>query len=136
MLKIGDIIKKKLNQQITFTITGYWIHPHTKEIWYEMKDKHGGIFSLYENDIIYYDVIEVEDNSELLPPFKEKLYTWYSITDEGEYWLDSDLNEFNGTNSNYRTIVSDGKHIYTYDKCYMAWGNMAKNEWKYMRIEL
>jgi hypothetical protein len=70
----------------------------------------------------------------------EKLYTWYSIVDEGEYWTDWDisLKDEIGTETipKIATIVSDGNVLYSYEECSFGWSTMAKMGWKYMRIKL
>ena len=71
---------------------------------------------------------------------KEELYKWYDIVDEGEYWTDYDLllldEHFSETNK-IRTVVTNGKTLWTYQECRLGWGTMAKEgTWKYMRIKV
>lgn len=66
---------------------------------------------------------------------KEELYRWYPIVDEGEYWLYSDTNTED--TSKIRTVVTNGKILWTYYECRLGWGTMAKQgNWKYMRIKI
>lgn len=68
---------------------------------------------------------------------KEKLYKWYPIVDEGEYWTDYDISWSNKDGiEKISTIVSDGTALYSYEECRIGWGTMAKLGWKYMRIKL
>ena len=78
---------------------------------------------------------------------KEKLYKWYPIVDEGEYWTDYELYPYMQLNpEDYKdkhnldkivTIVTNGENIWTYPECRLGWGTMAKSGgWKYMRIKL
>ena len=65
----------------------------------------------------------------------EELYKWYPIVDEGEYWLDSDINSEDFPK--IKTIVTDGIVLWTYKQCYLGWGTMAKEgTWKYMRVKI
>lgn len=67
----------------------------------------------------------------------EELYKWYPIVDEGEYWTNDDITDVYKDLLKIKTIVTDGRSIYTYMDCNIGWGTMAKNgNWKYMRIKL
>lgn len=66
---------------------------------------------------------------------REKLYKWYPIVDEGEYWLNADANPLD--NTPIRTIVTNGKFLWTYEDCKIGWSLMAaQGNWKYMRINI
>lgn len=74
----------------------------------------------------------------------EELYKWYPIVDEGEYWMDDELNPKIDPTTLKRiykdgivTVVTNGEHIMTKSNCVLGWGTMAKQgNWKYMRIKL
>ena len=68
----------------------------------------------------------------------EKLFKWYPIVDEGEYWTDFVISSLidETTPDKIATIVSDGTVLYSYEECRFGWVTMAKMGWKYMRIKL
>lgn len=66
-----------------------------------------------------------------------KLYVWYPIVDDGDYWTDYDTSIFGDDNGKINTIVSNGTILYTYEECPLGWSTMAKSgNWKFMRIKL
>lgn len=74
----------------------------------------------------------------------EKLYKWYPIVDEGEYWLDDEINPKVDPETlrriykdNIVTIVTNGEFLFNHSTCLLGWGTMAKQgNWKYMRIKI
>lgn len=133
--KIGNVIRKIGDPNSpSYRIVGKWIHPHTKEYWYDLRDTtldpHTTIPNthvaniLLECDTDEYELVEEDEKIE------EELNKWYPIVDEGEYWTESDMDNRSG----YRTIVTDGTRIFTFQSNKEGWSTMAKRGWKYMRI--
>ena len=68
---------------------------------------------------------------------KYKLYVWYQIVDDGEYWTDYDTSIYGDDIEKISTIVSNGTTLYTYEECHLGWSTMAKSgNWKFMRIKI
>ena len=75
---------------------------------------------------------------------KEELYKWYPIVDEGEYWLEDEINPKVDPETmrriykdNMVTIITNGEFLFNHHTSYIGWGTMAKlGNWKYMRIKL
>lgn len=75
---------------------------------------------------------------------KEELYKWYPIVDEGEYWLEDEINPKIEPETcrriykdNMVTIVTNGEFLFNHNNSLLGWGTMAKQgNWKYMRIKL
>lgn len=73
-----------------------------------------------------------------------KPYVWYPIVDEGEYWLDDEVNPKIDPETckriykdNMVTIVTNGEFLCNHNNCPLGWGTMAKSgNWKFMRIKL
>lgn len=66
---------------------------------------------------------------------KEELYKWYPIVGEDDYWLNADANPLDDTP--IRTIVTNGRMLWTYEDCKIGWSLMVKQgNWKYMRIKI
>ena len=66
-----------------------------------------------------------------------KLYVWYPIVDDGDYWTDYDTSIYGDDVEKISTIVSNGTTIYTYEECPLGWSTMSKSgNWKFMRIKL
>jgi hypothetical protein len=72
---------------------------------------------LYEGDTDDYELVEEEKEK-----VEEELNKWYPIVDEGEYWTESDMNNTSG----YRTIVTDGSRIFTFQSNKEGWSTMAR----------
>lgn len=135
--KIGNVIRKVNDSNSpSYRIVGKWIHPHTKEYWYDLRDttldpnaqvpmEQAIANVLYEGDTDDYELVEEEKEK-----VEEELNKWYPIVDEGEYWTESDMNNTSG----YRTIVTDGSRIFTFQSNKEGWATMARRGWKYMRI--
>lgn len=133
--KIGNVIRKADDSSSpSYRIVGKWIHPHTKEYWYDLRDtaldpnasvpmEQAIANVLYEEDTDDYELVEEEK-------IEEELNKWYPIVDEGEYWTEPDMDNRSG----YRTIVTDGSRIFTFQSNKEGWSTMAKRGWKYMRV--
>lgn len=133
--KIGNVIRKINDPNSpSYRIVGKWIHPHTKAYWYDLRDTtldpvvsitaEQAINKLYECDTDEYELVEEDEKIE------EELNKWYPIVDEGEYWTESDMDNRSG----YRTIVTDGSRIFTFQSNKEGWATMARRGWKYMRV--
>ena len=74
----------------------------------------------------------------------EELYKWYPIVDEGEYWLEDEINPKVDPETlkrvykdNIVTIITNGEFLFDHSTSRIGWGTMAKRgDWKYMRIKL
>ena len=75
---------------------------------------------------------------------KEELYKWYPIVDEGEYWLEDEINPKVDPETlrriykdNIVTIITNGEFLFNHNTSLLGWGTMAKQGcWWYMRIKL
>lgn len=72
----------------------------------------------------------IKAKHEPLPKPGSELYRWLPISD-GVYWTKEDEHDMNG----FRTLVTDGRKLYTYQTCMLGWNVMVKRGWKYMRIK-
>ena len=87
---------------------------------------------------------EEKPNIVVKPEPKEELYKWYPIVDEGEYWLDDEINPKVDPESmkriykdNIVTIITNGEFLFDHSTSRIGWGTMAKQGgWKYMRIKI
>lgn len=73
----------------------------------------------------------IKAKHEPLPKPGSELYRWLPISDD-VYWTREDAYNTEG----FRTLVTDGEKLYTYQTCTLGWNAMMRQEWKYMRIKL
>ena len=107
----------------------------------------GGVLSFTDEEYkamtkIIDELLEEENKKKY--NMKEDLYKWYPIVDEGEYWLEDEINPKVEPESmrriykdNIVTIVTNGEFLFNNNTSYIGWGTMAKQgNWRYMRIKL